>query len=96
MGETIAEVDEDGGAAGLPAVCFAEASCAVSDEGRLDLLVNHHAIVVLPVYASDWRAVAATAEIVGRLDAASAALAALDRDCDVLTAREEHRNEKWR
>jgi len=34
---------------------------------------------------ADWRALAATYDIVGRADAASAALAAIDNDCDVLT-----------
>jgi hypothetical protein len=34
---------------------------------------------------ADWQALAAAYDVVGRTDAASAALAAIDYDCEVLT-----------
>jgi hypothetical protein len=85
VGEVLAElVDEDASAA-LPAVCLVEAVHSVADFERLDLLVQHRATCVLSADPDDWRALAALYDIVGRLDAASAALAALDCGCKVLT-----------
>jgi hypothetical protein len=51
------------------------------------LLVEHRASRLLGDDPANWQALAATYDIVGRLDAASAALAAIDFDIDVLTAR---------
>jgi hypothetical protein len=59
----------------------------VADSDRLDLLVHHRATVILTDDGADWRALAATYDIVGRLDAASAALAAVDLDVTLLTAQ---------
>jgi hypothetical protein len=53
-------------------LCPVDATRAVADPDRLALLVRHRA---------------ATYEIVGRLDAASAALVAIVQDIDVLTAQ---------
>lgn len=58
----------------------------ISDTARLDLLLDHHATTVIPV-ADDWQALAATNDIVGLPDAASAVLAAIDEDGYVLTTR---------
>jgi hypothetical protein len=87
VGELVAEVDEEHAAVGLPVLCLVEATRGTADPARLDLLVNHRAGVVLGDEAADWRALAATYDIVGRLDAAAAALAAIDLGCAVLTAQ---------
>lgn len=87
VGETIAEVNDEDAAAGLPILCLVEASRAVSDSDRLDLLVAHPATAVLVPRSEDWQALATTYETVGRLDAASAVLAAIDLDCLILTGQ---------
>jgi hypothetical protein len=68
-------------------LCLIEASRVTADDGRLDLLLTHPACVLLPVDTEDWQALAATSWIVGRLDAASAALAAIDHGCYALSAQ---------
>ncbi|MEU8007050.1 hypothetical protein AB0B66_38305 [Catellatospora sp. NPDC049111] len=85
VGEVIAEVADEGAAVGLPILCLVEAARSVADTDRLDLLADHSAVVVLSPWPTDWRALAVTCDIVGRLDAASAVLAAYDLDCSVLT-----------
>jgi len=87
VGETIAEVNDEQAAAGLPILCLVEATRAVADTDRLDLLVAHPATAIITPHPDDWRALAATCETVGRLDAASAVLAAIDVDCLVLTGQ---------
>lgn len=88
VGEVIAEVaDEDGCAFALPVLCLVEASRAVSDRDRLDLLAHHSAALILTPDPESWRALAITYDTVGRLDAASAVLAAIDLGCDVLTGQ---------
>lgn len=88
VGEVIAEVaDEEGAAVGLPVMCLVEASRAVVDRDRLDLLVGHPASVVFSPDPDEWQALAATYDTVGRIDAASAVLAALDLGCSVLTGQ---------
>jgi hypothetical protein len=60
------------------------------------LLAGREGLVVLAevcvapadhVKPGDWRALAASVDIVGQADSATAVLAAIDHDCDVLTAR---------
>jgi hypothetical protein len=87
VGEIIAEVDDEYAAVGLPMLCLVEASRAVADKDRLTLLVHHRASVVLGDDPGDWRPLAAMYDIVGRLDAASAAVAAVDGDVSILTAQ---------
>jgi hypothetical protein len=58
---------------------------AVADIDRLELLVAHRATAVKTDEPGLWHALAATCEIVGRTDAAAAALAAIDHNVDVLT-----------
>jgi hypothetical protein len=87
VGEVIAEVDDEDAAIGLPILCLVEATRGAPDTDRLDLLVNHRASALLGDDGASWQALAATYDIVGRLDAASAALAAIDLDCAVLTAQ---------
>jgi hypothetical protein len=85
VGEVLAEVDDEDAAVALPLACLVEAVHAVTDVERLDLLVAHRATVILPDEPATWQALAITYDIVGRTDAASAALAAIDHDVDVLT-----------
>jgi hypothetical protein len=87
VGEVIAEVDDEDAAAGLPVLCMVEASSVVADGNRLELLVNHPATGVLAPDPGDWQALAAIYDTVGRLDAASAVLAAIDLGCLVLSGR---------
>jgi hypothetical protein len=86
VGEVIAEVSDES-AAGLPMLCLVEASRAVADTDQLDLLVSHAATALMDAEAANWQALAATYDTVGRLDAASAVLAAVDFDCDILTSQ---------
>lgn len=87
VGEVIAEVDDEDAAVGIPVLRLVEATRGVADPDRLTLLVHHRAIVLLAADAESWQALAATYDIVGRLDAASAALAAIDLNVDILTAQ---------
>jgi hypothetical protein len=84
VGEVIAEIDAEDAAVGLPTLCLVEAVRSVAYIDRLDLLVEHPAVVQL-ADPTGWRAMAATADIVGRLDAAVAALLAIDLDVDVMS-----------
>lgn len=85
VGETIAQVAEEGYLFGLPVTCLAEASRSVADTDRLELLVNHPAAAVLTVDPLSWRALADTHRTVARLDTASALLAATNNGCTILT-----------
>ncbi len=85
VGETLAEVDDEGGGAAVPVSCLVEAVHAVADIDRLNLLVAHRATVAMTDDPADWQVLAATYDITGRADAASAALTALDNGCAVLT-----------
>jgi hypothetical protein len=88
VGEVIAEVaDEDDGAVGLPYLSLVEAKWSVFDADRLDFLVNHPTTIVVSPDPEEWRGLGTSHESVGRLEAASAAVIALDEDCEVLTAR---------
>jgi hypothetical protein len=87
VGEVIAEVDDEHAAVGLPVLCLVEATRAIADRERLALLVHHRAGAVIGTDPGDWEALAAMYEIVGRLDAASAAVAAIDGDVSILTAQ---------
>lgn len=83
----VAEIADEGGAAGIPMLCLVEAFPSVTDTDRLDMLVKHPAVTVLTDEPGEWQALAAAKEITGRVDAASAALWAVDLDVDVLTAQ---------
>jgi hypothetical protein len=85
VGDTAAEVDDDGGRLGLPISCLVEARWRLADLDRLSLLVHHRATELITTSA-DWSALAAAVEVAGRQDAASALLAAVQSGCDVLTA----------
>jgi hypothetical protein len=76
VGEVLAEVHDEQAVAALPLACLVEAVHAAADPDRLALLVAHRATVVIPDDPASWRALATTYDIVGRYDAATAALAA--------------------
>ena len=85
VGELLAEIDDEHAAVALPLACLVDAVPAVADIDRLELLVAHRATAVKTDEPALWQALAATCEIVGRADAAAAALAAIDHNVDVLT-----------
>jgi len=84
VGETIAEVDANGDAFGVPLACLAEASTTTTMEW-LELLARHPACSLLVVEVGEWRQLAAMRGVAGRGDAAAALLAANNHDCYVLT-----------
>ncbi|MEU4643548.1 hypothetical protein [Micromonospora sp. NPDC023814] len=86
VGEVIAEVADEGCMFGLPVACLAEAF-RLADADRLDMVVNHPAAAVLTVDPLNWRACAMTHLMLGRFDAASALLAAVDNECHLLTGQ---------
>jgi hypothetical protein len=87
VGEVIAEVDDDRASVGLPLLCVVEAATVAADTGRLRLLVNHHATVLLADDPASWPAFVAVHKAVRRFDASAAALLASIRECHVLTCQ---------
>jgi hypothetical protein len=85
-GEPLAEVALEGGVVGLPSLCLAEAQCAAGNDDRLNLLIEHHATVVVPL-SYDWIALTEIQHTVGIPDATSAMMSAIEEDSFVLTAR---------
>ncbi|MER5338560.1 hypothetical protein [Micromonospora sp. NPDC002717] len=84
----IAEVaDEENCVFGLPVLCVAEAARVAVDTDRLQLLVNHPIAEILSPPSDSWEALAVTLDTVGRVDAATAVLAAIDLGCSVLTGQ---------
>jgi hypothetical protein len=61
VGEPIAEVANDGGVAGLPVPCVAEARWMVADLDRLKMLIGHHA-TELVASPEDWSSLADAVE----------------------------------
>lgn len=87
VGEIIAEINEEGGTAGLPVLCLAEAWRVAGGESAdlFRMLVDHEATALLDGPA-DWRALAAATDLTGRLDAAVAAELANDYGVVLLSA----------
>lgn len=86
VGELLVEIDAAGGAVLLPLLCLVEAATVnPADEHLLDMLVQHPATQVAAEEPDLWKVLATIRTIVGRVDAASAALMALDYDIDVAT-----------
>ncbi len=85
VGETVAEIDDEYAAVALPVLCLLEAHRVVADHDRLMVLVKHLATITLTIEPDDWPAVATFADAGGRIDAASAALVAVDYSATVLT-----------
>ena len=85
VGEVLVEIDAEDAAAGIPFLCLSEAYPYATDRDRLSLLVTHPAVRILSDEPWSWQAHAATRDIVGRPDAASAAGAAMNEQRWVLT-----------
>jgi len=81
LGETIAEVVDEGGRFAASAVCLAEAVRLVAHEQApgVPLLVRHPRFTPLPVLAADWDRIGYWARELGRLDRAAAVVEVLDR-----------------
>jgi hypothetical protein len=87
VGETLAEINDEGGAAIIPLACLVEAgyNTAMIDRERLDLLLAHPSTLLLTDDVGDWEALVALRALTGRADCASAAMLALDLGVDVMT-----------
>jgi hypothetical protein len=86
VGELLAEIDDEHAAVALPLpACMVDAVPAWQTSTDSELLVAHRATAVKTDEPGLWQALAATCEIVGRADAAAAALAAIDLNVEVLT-----------
>jgi hypothetical protein len=87
VGETIAEVADEGCRFGLPMVCLAEASRLMSEEqvAALLLLVRHPSAVVTSTPVADWEVLAEWTRGLGRVDLASALAEAIAHNGYVLT-----------
>lgn len=85
VGEVLSLVAEDEAIALLPLACLIEATAWVVDRDRLEVLTRHKSVLVMPGEPDQWRALATTFELVGRQDAAVAALTALDARVGLLT-----------
>ena len=88
VGELIGEVAAEGGVVALPFLCLSQAAALVDDSALLTVLATHPTAEVLADHAQTWPAHAALWDIVGRADAASAMLASLDFEADLLTGAE--------
>jgi hypothetical protein len=85
VGEPLTQVAENRAAFTAPLAVLATAATQV-DRAWVDLLTKHPAFQPVETEWTRWPALAATLGTVARLDAAEALLAALDVNCDVLTA----------
>jgi hypothetical protein len=92
VGEILAEIDEENGAAIIPLWCLIEAGheSAMIDRERLDLLLAHPSTFLITDDAEDWEMLVGLRALTGRADCASAAWLALDLEVDVMT-----RNPGW-
>lgn len=86
VGETLAELLNDGMSAAVPVLCLAEAVPPALEAERLDALVGHPATTVVTDGPSEWRALGHLCALTGEIASASAALAAVDFDAWILTA----------
>jgi hypothetical protein len=87
VGELLAEVNDENGAALVPLSCLVEANHLTASLEReyLELLLEHPATVLVADDPQDWPALAELRTLTGGADSASAALLALDAGADVLT-----------
>lgn len=81
LGETIAEVVDEGGWLGASVVCLAEAVRLVPEDRAMGvaLLTRHPRFVVLPVAGEDWDRVGYWARRLGAVDGAVTVVEVLDR-----------------
>ncbi len=91
VGETIAEVVDEGARFGASVVALAEASRVVRDEEALGvpLLARHARFEPLPAMSQDWTRIAWWSRVLGSVDRAAAVVEALDREAYVVTAEPE-------
>jgi hypothetical protein len=85
VGEVLTQVEEDDCIAALPVSCLVAAAGAVADSDRLDVLVSHPTTELVADSPDDWRFLRAACDLVGRHEAASAAVLALSAGVGVLT-----------
>ncbi len=84
--EALGEVADEGAVVAVPVACLAEAQpLAVDGEGLRDL-AEHPSVTVLDAAAEEWPGLGGMCALVEGFAAASAALAALDEGCWVLTS----------
>jgi hypothetical protein len=90
LGETIAEVVDEGGRFAASAVCLAEGIRLIEDDRALGvpLLTRHPRFVPLPVLAEDWDRLGYWARELGRIDRATAVVEVLDRPDGYLVTAE--------
>jgi hypothetical protein len=90
VGETIAEILDEGGRFGVPVYCLAEASHRVPEKHAegVTLLTRHPQCEVLSTLADDWTLLAAFARALGRVDLAVALLEATDRPASYVLSGE--------
>lgn len=86
VGEALAELADDSTGAALPVNCLADAYASAVEVDRLVLLAGHEATVLWTDEAGQWQALGELRALTGGVASASAALAAVDEDCWVLTA----------
>jgi len=93
LGETIAEVVDEGGQFAASAVCLAEALRLVPGDQALGvpLLTRHPRFVPLPVLAEDWDRVGYWAKELGEVDRGAAVVEVLDRPYGYLVTAEPDR-----
>jgi hypothetical protein len=85
VGETIAEIEDERCAVAIPVVCLIEAYRGAADRDRLEVLATHSTTVLVDIGPPAWRRVAQLADYSGRVDAAAAALIAVDEGATMLT-----------
>lgn len=85
VGELLVEVDAEQAAVGIPFLCLSEVYPYAADTARLSVLLTHPAVRIVSDEPWSWQAHAAVRDLVGRPDAASAAMAAMNDRVWVLT-----------
>jgi hypothetical protein len=91
LGETIAEVVDEGARFGASVVALAEASGVVRDGEAIGvtLLARHARFEPLSASSEDWTRIAWWSRTLGSVDRAAAVVEALDRDAYVVSAQPE-------
>jgi hypothetical protein len=92
VGELLAEINDEHGAALIPLACLVEAAhkTALLHQAQLRLLVDHPATFLIADDPDEWPALAAMRNLVVRPDLAAAAWLSLANDVFVMT-----RDPRW-
>ncbi|HEU5108050.1 MAG TPA: hypothetical protein VFT95_05785 [Micromonosporaceae bacterium] len=86
VGEVLVQVADDG-VAGLPVLCMAQAMQLLGGRfGDRFQMLQDHPSTTLVAGPQDWRALVALVGLVGRWDAATAAVLAIDLEAALLSA----------